>query len=96
MRFVHLIDTLREIAEQADRERLLVWYPQFCQEYPEAAAVINECLALPPERVRAKLEEKYPLLISLARLTSSDWSESFDRALIYLHHVLSERTKLHG
>lgn len=96
MRFVHLIDTLREISEQADRDRLLVWYPQFCQEYPEAAAVINECLALPPERVRAKLEEKFPLLISLARLASPEWSASFDRALIYLHNVLTERKRLNG
>jgi len=96
VRFVHLIDTLREIAEQADRERLMVWYPQFCQEYPDAAAVIDECLALPPDRVRAKLEEKFPLLISLARLTNPEWSASFDRALIYLHNVLSERKKLNG
>lgn len=96
MRFVHLIDTLREIAEQADRERLLIWYPQFCQEYPDAAAIIEECLALPPERVRGKLEEKFPLLISLARLTSPEWTASFDRALIYLHNVLTERKKLNA
>lgn len=96
MRFVHLINTLQEIAEKADRQRLLVWYPQFCQEYPEAAAVIDECLALPPAQVRGKLEEKFPLLISLARLASPEWSASFDRALIYLHNVLTERKKLNG
>ena len=68
LNFVRLIDQLREIAIRADRERLLVWYPEFCREYPDAATVIEECLALPPEMVRFRLEEKYPLLQALPRL----------------------------
>jgi len=91
-----MINMLRDIAEKADRERMLVWYEQFCHEYPKAAAVIEECLALPPENVRVHLEQKYPLLISLSGLSGPEWSHSFDRALIYLHHVLTERTKLNG
>ena len=96
LNFVRLIDQLREIAMQADRERLLVWYPEFCREYPNAAAVIEECLALPPEMVRLRLEEKYPLLKALPRLFSPEWSASFDQALAYLHHVLTERKKLNA
>lgn len=86
-----LIAELIEIGERADRERLLVWYPQFCREYPEAAEVIRECLALPADQVRARLEKVYPLFSLMCRLSTPSWMSGVDRALQFLHKTLSER-----
>jgi hypothetical protein len=86
-----LIAELIEIGERADRDRLLVWYPQFCHEYPEAAGVIRECLALPADQVRGSLEKRYPMLSVLSRLSGPSWGAGFDRALQFLHKTLSER-----
>ena len=86
-----LIAELIEIGERADRDRLLVWYPQFCREYPGAAEVIRECLALPADQVRGSLEKRYPLLSVLSRLSGPSWGAGFDRALQFLHQTLTER-----
>lgn len=91
LHFAVVIAELIEIGERADRDRLLVWYPQFCREYPEAAEVIRECLALPADQVRARLEKLYPLFSLMSRLSKPSWVSGVDRALQFLHKTLSER-----
>lgn len=46
MNFTEMLSTLNDIAATADKKRLLVWYPQFKKEFPDLAALIDECLAL--------------------------------------------------
>jgi hypothetical protein len=86
------------LQNQADRQRLACLVScNFASEYPDAAAVIDECLAFRLNMVRLRARRKISSAASRCRACSRpEWSASFDRALIYLHNVLTERKKLNA
>lgn len=87
-----LIKNLQEIAAQADRERLSLWYPQFVAEFPEAAAVIDECTARhDPQEAIKLLRQKIAMFDVALTIMPLRWQVDVTNALTFLHKTLRER-----
>jgi len=88
MNFTEMLSTLNDIAATADKKRLLVWYPQFKKEFPDLAALIDECLALPAQDVLPRLKLSNPGLALMTELMGADWTRSLNQTLHFVHSAL--------
>jgi len=89
---IELIKNLQEIAAQADRERLSLWYPQFIAEFPEAAAVIEKCTAQhDPDQAIQLLRKQINMFDVALTIMPLRWQVDVTYALTFLHTVLRER-----
>lgn len=89
---IELIKNLQEIAAQADRERLSLWYPQFIAEFPEAAKVIDECVTQhDPGKAIQLLRQQINMFDVALTIMPLRWQVDVTNALTFLHTVLRER-----
>jgi len=60
------LEQLRDLADRADRDRLLVLYPEFARKYPAIAATLEQFANAPTaEEGQASLFTAYPALAVL-------------------------------
>lgn len=94
--FSDFLDQLRDLAERADRERLLVLYPEFAREYPAVAATLEQFVNAPTaEEGRASLFAAYPALSVLWPIAPEEWRRRMESSFFFLHQTLHGRIK-HG
>lgn len=93
MTITEMFATLNEIAATADRERLLVWYPEFCREFPVLSGLIEECLALPAAEVLPHLERGHTGLGLMMSLMGPEWTRKLEETVRFVHATLKERLK---
>lgn len=93
MTITEMLTTLNEIAATADRERLLVWYPEFCREFPVLSGLIEECLALPAAEVLPHLERGHTGLGLMMSLMGPEWTRKLEQTVRFVHATLTERLK---
>lgn len=89
---MHLLTELLDIAAEADRQRLRVWYPQVLHEYPDAGDILRHCLQLPVDEVWPYLLTKVPALTLLLRLQilTPIQIAAVKEAIVFLHETLQE------
>ena len=86
-----LIQELNQIAEQADRERLAVWYPQLKAEYPDLCAEIEHCKTFDdPADVLPYLRKTFSLLDLVMTIMPPVWQGQLSRSVVFLHGWLKE------
>jgi len=89
---IHFIGQLQEIAQEADRERLSVWLPQFEAEYPDIADEINYCARMGESSlVLPYLRERYAPLDLACKTLPRDWTSKLQQAITFLHSFVRER-----
>ena len=91
MTITEMLSTLNEIAATADRDRLLVWYPEFCREFPVLSGLIEECLALPAAAVLPHLERGHTGLGLMLSLMGPEWAAKLEKTVQFVHATLNER-----
>lgn len=90
--FSDFLEQLRDLAERADRERLLVLYPEFAREYPAVAATLEQfCDAPTAEAGLASLFTAYPALAVLWPIAPEDWRRRMETSFYFLHETLHGR-----
>jgi hypothetical protein len=89
---IQLLTELLDVAAQADKQRLFVWYPQFLSEYPDAGAVLQFCLQLPASEVWPYLMTRFPSLTLLTRLQilTPAQTAAIQTAILFVHENLQE------
>ncbi len=86
------LEQLRDLADRADRERLLVLYPEFAREYPAVAATLEQfCNAPTAEEGRASLFTAYPALAVLWPIAPEEWRQRLEASFFFLHQTLHGR-----
>lgn len=86
------LDQLRNLADRADRERLLVLYPEFAREYPAVAATLEQfCNAPTAEEGRAFLFAAFPPLAVLWPIAPEEWRRRLETSFYFLHETLHGR-----
>ena len=86
------LDQLRDLADRADRERLLVLYPEFAREYPAVAATLEQFVNAPTaEAGRASLFAAYPALSVLWPIAPEEWRRRLETSFYFLHETLHGR-----
>lgn len=86
------LNQLRDLADRADRERLLVLYPEFAREYPAVAATLEKfCNAPTAEAGRASLFAAFPALAVLWPIAPEEWRRRMERSFYFLHQTLHGR-----
>jgi len=90
--FSDFLEQLRDLADRADRERLLVLYPEFAREYPAVAATLEQfCNAPTAEAGRACLFTAYPALAVLWPIAPEEWRRRLETSFYFLHETLHGR-----
>ena len=88
------LNQLRDLADRADRERLLVLYPEFAREYPAVAATLEKfCNAPTAEAGRASLFAAFPVLSVLWPIAPEEWRRRMEASFFFLHQTLHGRIK---
>lgn len=90
------LDQLRDLADRADRDRLLVLYPEFAREYPAVAATLEQFVNAPTaEAGRASLFAAFPALSVLWPIAPEEWRRRMESSFFFLHQTLHGRIN-HG
>ena len=90
------LDQLRDLADRADRERLLVLYPEFAREYPAVAATLEQFVNAPTAKEgQASLFAAFPALSVLWPIAPDEWRKRMETSFYFLHETLHGRIN-HG
>lgn len=90
------LDQLRDLADRADRERLLILYPEFAREYPAVAATLEQFVNAPTaEEGQASLFAAFPALAVLWPIAPEEWRKRMETSFYFLHQTLHGRIN-HG
>ena len=90
--FSDFLEQLRDLADRADRERLLVLYPEFARDYPAVAATLEQfCNAPTAEEGRAFLFAAFPPLAVLWPIAPEEWRRRLETSFYFLHETLHGR-----
>jgi hypothetical protein len=90
--FSDFLEQLRDLADRADRERLLVLYPEFAREYPAVAATLEQFVNAPTaEAGRASLFAAFPALAVLWPIAPEEWRRRLETSFYFLHETLHGR-----
>ncbi len=90
--FSDFLEQLRDVTDRADRDRLLVLYPEFAREYPAVAATLEQFVNAPTaEAGRASLFAAYPALAVLWPIAPEEWRRRMESSFFFLHQTLHGR-----